>query len=94
MALTALEKATIGEGIQAARKIINELKPVLDRLNVIYDANTGAKVTITQNNLDLVADYSGLTKAQLDDGMYVLTATLRADIVNAYTQLVQLGSRG
>lgn len=94
MALSVLEKATISEGIQAARTVINELKPVLDRLNVVYDSVGGVKETTTQNNLDLVTDWSGVTKAQVDDGMFVLTSTLRTAINNAYTQLVQLASRG
>lgn len=94
MALSVLEKSTIGEGIQACRKVVNEIEPLLQRLNVVYDSDDGVKETTTQANLDLVPEYSGLTKAQLDDAMFALTSTLRTAINNAYTQLVHLASRG
>lgn len=94
MALTALEQDTISRGIAAARKVLDELKPVLDSLNVIYDAEGGAKETIQQSAIDAVPQWSGLTKAQLDDGMYALTGTLRPAIHNAYTALVHLAARG
>ena len=93
MALSALEQNTISRAIQAAKYLVEQLKPILDELNVIYDADGGAKSTITQQGLDAVASFSGLTKAQLDDGFYVLTATLRGDLVNGYSQLAQLAGR-
>lgn len=93
MALTALESNTVSRGLQAAKKVVDELKPVIDSLNIIYDSAGGAKTTITQQNLDLVPSFSGITKAQLDDGMFALTATLRTAINDAYTQLVQLSAR-
>lgn len=94
MALTALESNTVSKGLAAAKYIIETLKPVLDELNIIYDSTGGAKTTITQGNLDLVPSFSNLTKTQLDDGMYVLTTTLKTDIASAYTQLAQLAARG
>lgn len=93
MPMTALEKNTVSRGLAAARLATEQLKPVLDSLNVIYDGNGGAKTTIDQAGLDAVASFSGLTKAQLDDGMYALTATLKSAIDAAYTQLSQLSSR-
>ncbi len=93
MALTALESNTVSRGLAAAKKVLDEVKPVLDSLNAIYDSGGGAKTTITQQNLDLVPSFSGLTKQQLDDGMYALTATLRTDIASAYAQLAQLAAR-
>lgn len=93
MSLTALEQNTISRSINAAKYLVEVLKPVLDELNVIYDSSGGLKTTITQGNMDTVASFSGLTKGQLDDGMYALTATIRGDLVNAYTQLAQLAAR-
>ncbi len=90
---TALELNTISRGLAAAKKVLEELKPVIDALNIIYDSEGGAKTTITQEDLDGVASFSGLTKAQLDDGMWVLTATLRGDIANGYSALAQLAAR-
>lgn len=94
MAITILEKATVSEGIQVARKLVNEIKPVLDRLNVVYDSDDGVKETLDQAKLNEVTDWSGVTEAQVDDAMFVITSTLRTALSNGYTQLVQLASRG
>jgi hypothetical protein len=94
MPLTTLEATTITRGLVAAQKVLDELKPAIDRLNAIYDpAVTGAKYTIDQADLDAAPNLSGLTKAQLDDGMYALTAVLRDAINNSYVQLAQLAAR-
>jgi len=93
MALTALELDTIKRGIQAAQSVTRELYPLLKELNIIYDSQDGAKTTITQQNLDAEGTLSGITKAQLDDAMFVLTATLRGDIENGYAQLAELSAR-
>jgi hypothetical protein len=94
MALTALESNTVSRGIQAAILVVRQLQPLLAELNIIYDASGGAKSTITQDNLNLVPSFSGLTKQQLDDAMFALTGTLRGDILNAFAQLAQLAARG
>lgn len=91
--MTALESNTISLSLQAAKKVLDELKPIIDRLNIIYDSAGGVKETITQEELDAVASFSGLTKAQLDDGMFALTAVLRTDIANSYSALAQLAAR-
>lgn len=93
MALSTLELNTIRRGAQMARLVIDQLKPVIDELNVIYDADDGVKEIVDQEALDTEPSLSGLTKAQLDDGMYALTATLKTTIGNAYTQLVHLAAR-
>lgn len=94
MAITILEKATVSEGIQVARRLVNDIKPVLDRLNVIYDSAGGVKETLDQAKLNEVADWSGITETQVDDAMFAITSTLRTALTNSYTQLVQLASRG
>lgn len=95
MALNTLEQNTINRGIAAARKVITELDPVLRDLNVVYDRETvGVKATVEQADLDAAAYLSGLTKAELDDGMFALTSTLRTAVANAYTALSILASRG
>lgn len=93
MALTQLEQNTVSKGINAAKLVIETLEPILHELNIIYDSGGGAKTTITQAGLDAIPSFSGLTKAQLDDGLFALTATLRTDIQNAYTQLAELAAR-
>lgn len=93
MAATPLELDTVSRGMLAAKKLLDEVKPVLDLLNVIYDAAGGVKETLTQAELDAVTSFSGLTKAQLDDGMFALTSTVKTAITNAYTQLAALAAR-
>lgn len=91
--LTQLEKQTVLRGLYAAKKVLDDLRPIIDALNVVYDSVGGAKTTITQQNLDLEPAFSSLTKQQLDDGMFVLTSTLRTAIANGFTQLAQLSAR-
>lgn len=93
MPLTQLEQNTVARGLQAAAKVLNEIEPVLHSLNVIYDSVGGVKTTITQEGLDAVPSFSGITKAQLDDGMFALTATLKGAIDSTYTALAQLAAR-
>ena len=93
MALTNMEKDAVTEGAQTAKKIIREIKPMMDSLNIIYDREGGLKSTITQEDLDSVSSWSGLTKQQLDDGMYAVTTTLRTAIINAYSALAELAAR-
>ncbi len=93
MALTILEQNTINRGLAAAKLLLEQLRPILDELNVIYDGTGGVKSTITQQNLDSAAYLSGLTVAQLNDGFFVLTATVRADLDNGLTALSQLAAR-
>ena len=76
-----------------AKLLLDQVKPVLDQLNPIYDGAGGVKTTVDQAGLDGVSSFSGLTKTQLDDGMYVLTATIKAALDNGLTQLTQLAAR-
>lgn len=93
MAITGLEENTVSFGLKAAKIVVDDLKPLIDRLNIIYDSQGGVKETLTQAELDSRSSWSGLTKTQLDDGMFALTSTLRTAINNAYTQLVELAAR-
>ncbi len=93
MSLTTLEKNTVNRGCIQAKILIEQVKPLLDEMNAIYDSAGGVKTTITQEDLDAESSLSGLTKAQLDDGMFVLTSTLKGDLANGLTQLAQLAAR-
>jgi hypothetical protein len=93
MPLTHLEQDSVVRGAQAAKLVIEDLKPLLDRLNILYDSQDGLHTTITDEGLEEIPSLSGLTKQQLDDGMYALTSTLRSAINNAYTALVELAAR-
>lgn len=93
MAITKLEQDTVSIGLQTAKKLIDELKPVLDKLNALYDAEGGVKATLTQGEMDSITSWQGLTKQQLDDGMYAMTSVARGGIINAYNALVEMGFR-
>jgi hypothetical protein len=91
--VSPLAQNTVSRSINAAKYLVETLKPVLDELNVVYDSSGGLKSTIQQSDLDSVSSFSGLTKQQLDDGLYQLTAILRTDLANGYTALAQLAAR-
>lgn len=93
MAMTALEQDAITRGMQAAKTLLAMIKPEADQLNVLYDSEGGLSTTITQDDLDSVPGFSGLTKQQLDDEMYVLTSTIRTALANGLFALTQLASR-
>jgi hypothetical protein len=93
MAITKLEQDTVSRSMQAARLTLDQLKPAIDSLSSLYDSAGGLKTTITQADLDGVPSFSGLTKQQLDDGMYALTTVLKPAIDNAYAALSQLATR-
>ena len=79
---------------QEAGKLLDELLPILNAVNVTYNQAGGYKETITDGDLKQIDAYSGLTKAQLDDGMYVLTATIKGALTTGYDQLCELAVRG
>lgn len=94
VALTTLEATTISRAAAVAKRLLDEVKPVLDSLDVIYNTETtGGGDTITQANLDLATNLSGLTKAQLDDALFALTSAVRGALDNAYVQLAHLAAR-
>lgn len=93
MAITALESNVVSRAIAAALALV-ELKGDLDRLDVDYNGAVDVKDTLTQADLDSVASFSGLTKQQVDDGLFALTSTVRTAISNAFAQLEQLAARG
>ena len=95
MAITILEQNTVTNSSKAAKLVLEQLKPVLDSLDTLYNAGggVGLKDTITQGDLDSIPSFSGLTKQQLDDGMFALTGTIKSAIVAAYTALAELAAR-
>ena len=94
MTMTPLESKTVYSLADIARFLLQEVKPRLDMLNVDYDATGGVKETLQQGDLDEDANLSGITKAQVDDGAYVLTNNIRTIFNDSYAQLEQLAARG
>jgi len=91
--LSALEANTISKGIQAAQKVL-ELEALLHQININYDGLGNVKNTTTQQELDDTLSFSGITKSQLDDSMYVLTAVILPAIQANYAGLSNLAARG
>jgi len=94
MSITTLESNTVSNGIKACNLVLQQLKPLLDSLDAIYNAAGGVKETLTQDDLDGVTSFSNLTKAQVDDAMYALTSSIKGAIDSAYSQLAELAARG
>jgi hypothetical protein len=94
VALSALEANTTARARAVAKKLLEEVLPVLNGLDIIYNtATTGAKFTITQANMDADPGLSGMTKAQLDDLLFALTGALRNDLTTSFAQLSQGAAR-
>lgn len=93
MSMSELEISTTDKGMLAAKKLLDEVKPIVDQLNVIYDGANGVKSTLTDEKLASVPSYSNITKAQMDDGMFAITSTLRTALSDAATQLAILAAR-
>lgn len=95
MPLSTLGNTSLNRAIGVAKKLLEEIKPILDGLNIVYDTpTTGLKATIVQADLDARTDLSGLTKAQLDDAMFVISTTVKNALATSYTQLAHLAARG
>jgi hypothetical protein len=92
MALTKLEDRITSLGILASQKII-ELEALLHQINVEYDGLGNVKNTVTQQNMDATPALSGMTKAQLDDSMYVLTALILPVLQTNYAAVSNLAAR-
>lgn len=90
--LNAHEQDTLINGSIAAKALI-DLYGIVKRLNEEYDSTGGVKSTVTQDNLDLMTTWSGVTKGQTEDGMYVITTVIKGAIESSYSQLVQFASR-
>lgn len=88
-----IETDMILRASEAAKTLVNQIKPVLDQLDLIYNSAGGAKETITQADLDAEKSLSGLTQQQLEDALYVLAGTLREGLQNGYVQLMHLAVR-
>ena len=93
MALDKLGLDTVSKSMLASKRLLEELLPVLNQLDILYNEAGGLKETITDADLAAVPAYSGLTKQQLDDGMYALTVGVKTALTNSYNQLVELSAR-
>lgn len=94
MALNSVQLNSISNACKTAKQLIEQIKPVLDEIDSVYNSAEGLASTITQAELDAVASFSGLTTQQLADLMYALTATIKGNITTAYSPLLVGAVRG
>ena len=93
MAITQLEYDVLTSAFAVAKTAITDMQPRLEELRELYDSAGGVKETLTQEDLDGVATFSELTKAQADDGLYALTAVLLPALETSYKALAQMAAR-
>jgi hypothetical protein len=93
VSLSTLEFDALNAGFAACKMIIATLQPQLAHLQQVYDSAGGVKDTLEQGDLDSMPVFSGLTKAQADDGFYALTTVLLPAITQSYGALSQMASR-
>lgn len=93
MAISTLEYDTVNNACATCQALLADLEPKLSQLQQIFDSEGGVKSTLTQEDLDGVAAFSGLTVAQVTDGLYVLTALLLPSIQEGTPALTQLAAR-
>lgn len=93
MPVNTLERDTLAKSFAVCKTVLLDLKPKLEGLAQIYDSAGGVKTTLTQEELDELIELSGLTKTQVDDGMYVLTTLILPAIQQGYPALSQLAAR-
>lgn len=96
--MNTLQLKTIKDGAKIAKFMLQWVKPRVDAINIDYDAAGGVKETLgatTVGDAALAAEesLSNLTKAELDDAMYALTAVLKTAYDGSYSQLEKLASR-
>jgi hypothetical protein len=93
MPMSTLEHDVLAKAFAVSKTVLNDLQPKLASLQQLYDAEGGVGTTLTQAELDEVAELSGLTVQQVTDGLYVLTTIILPGIVQGYPALAQLAAR-
>ena len=93
MPMSQLENDTLAKTFAVAKQLLLDLQPKLASLQEIYDSAGGVKTTLTQAELDEVAALSGLTKTQVDVGLYAMTSGILPALEAGYAALAQLAAR-
>ena len=93
MPASQLELDTLGKAFAVSKQLLLDIQPKLEGLREIYDSVGGVKATLTQEDMDAIPELSGLAKAQLDDGLFVLTTILVPALENGYPSLAKLAAR-
>jgi hypothetical protein len=94
MPMDQLERDFLAKLFAVSKMVLQDLHPRLATLNELYNAaGIGIATTLTQAELDELAELSGLTVQQVSDATYALTAVILPGITNAYGPLTQVGAR-
>jgi hypothetical protein len=93
MPMSTLERDTLAKSFSVSKQLLLDIQPKLAGLQQIYDSAGGVKETLTQAELDEIAELSGLTTQQVTDGLYALTTVLLPAIEAGYPALAQLAAR-
>jgi hypothetical protein len=93
MALDKLGLDTVSRSMQGAKLLMEQALPILNQIDLIYNQAGGLKETITDADLAEVPSYSGLTKQELDDGIYALTSGVKGALTSGYNAITQLAVR-
>lgn len=93
MPATTLERDAMAKSFAVARTLLMDLEARLKGIDAIYNSASGVKATLTQEEMNEIPELSGLTKTQLDDGIYAMTALILPGITSGYAALAQLAAR-
>lgn len=93
MPMTPLERDVQAKSFAICKTLLNDVLPKLQGTDSIYNSAGGVKETLEQAEMDEEPALSGLTKAQLDAGIYAMTAVILPAIQNNYAVLSQLAAR-
>lgn len=94
MAMNSMKQTAIIRAFRASRVVIGQLKPIIEELDVLYNtATTGIGATLTQADLDAVPSFSGITKQQVDDVFFALTATMKNAVATGYDAMAEGSGR-
>jgi translation initiation factor 6 (eIF-6) len=94
MPMNSLERDFLAKLFAVSKTVLQDLQPRLSGLNELYNAaGIGISNTLTQDELDELAELSGLTVQQVADATYALTAVILPGITNAYPALAQTSAR-
>ena|SRR5271166_236072 len=94
MALTNAKTVQVNLAMAVAANLVRNIKPQLDYLNETFNSTGGLLTQIVQADLDANPNWSGLTVAQLSNGVFALTSTLATALASGYPNLAEMAAKG
>lgn len=84
----------ISNALAICKKIVTEFQPQIQLLNYNWNGAPGWSASIQQADLDAVAQFKGITKAQLTNAIAALTGSLTTAFSAAQSNLNDGATRG